>query len=236
MIRNSGLSQANKIIVPNNSEAMIQKYTCVPVDEYDVLIVTNGAVHQVEQALHQLNERTDNDIPLNATIVYLDSFEDLVTHLRITNMETISPTTNFKGKTVFMFFNGLEYIQNFICEVIDYYGSLVMGFTPDFHKARLSILNNSYYYFDSSVATDLGMEPTSMLSDSVQFNYIVTIVNDILKKMSFMLHRIRGVYLDDIQFNGERLYPLQALLRNFPNLERVDLASEAEVCFREIVV
>lgn len=216
---------------------MIQKYTCVPVAEYDVLIVTNGTVCQVEQALVQLNERTDNEIPLTSSIVYLDSFKDLVAHLAMNEkMELASTTVNFKGKTVFMFFNGLDYILNFLCEVIDHYSTLVAGITCDFRKARYDVLYNSYYYFDSSVVANLSPDFSSNSISDLQFTYFVSIANDILKKMSFMLHRIRGVFLDDVELVGERVYGLQALLRNFPNLERVELSSDMPLLMTDLIV
>lgn len=205
----------------------------MPVAEYDVLIVTNGTVDQVEQGLVQLNQRTSNEIPLNANIVYLDSFKDLVDHLEMNHERENFPTYTFNGKTVFMFFNGLEYIQNFLSEVIDYYSTAVHGRYRTFRKLRHERLTNSYFYFDSSVASDFRM--TDLLKSPFQFNYIVTVANDILKKLSFMLHRIRGVYLDDFLLDGERKYALRGLLRNFPNLERVELSSQEQVSMRELV-
>lgn len=211
---------------------MIQKYTCVPVDVYDVLIVTNGAVNQVERALTKLNQKFLNEILLHANTIYLDLFKDMVLHLSMNEqLELVSNILDFKGKTVFMFFNGLEYIQNFLCEVIDYYGSLVSG-----GKVKYNVLHNSYYYFDSSVAHGLGSQNADLMTnDAFQFNYVCTIVNDTLKKMSFMLYRIRGVCLDDDCFAGERVFSLRGLLRNFSNLERVELTSDQLVYMRDLV-
>lgn len=215
---------------------MIQKYTCVPVAEYDVLIVTNGAVWQVEQALTNINEFTDNEVPFNSNIVYLNSFNDLVSHLAMYDQaELASRTVNFKGKTVFMFFNGLDYILNFLCEVIDHYNTVTTSITCDIRKARYDVLYNSYYYFDSSIAVSMDGDFLTTI-DTFLFNYIVTVANDILKKMNFMLYRIRGVFLDDILLRGERVYPLQGLLRNFPNLERVELLSDAPIYMRGLIV
>lgn len=217
---------------------MIQKYTCVPIDEYDVVIVTNGTVNQVDQALASLSLKPMDDITADGNTIFLDTFKDLILHLSLN--EKLALTSNiqdFKGKTVFMFFNGLEYIQNFICEVIDYHGSLLASSITESGKLRYNLLHNSYFYFDSSVTHTKKFDiDESVASEAYQFNYICTIVNDILKKLSFMLYRIRGVCVDDAWYGGERVYSLRGLLRNFSNLERVDLTSNLLVVMRDLVV
>lgn len=217
---------------------MIQKYTCVPVAEYDVLIVTNGSVCQVERALIQLNELADNEVPLTSNIIYLDSFKDMIQHLNMNEkVELVTRSICFEGKVVFMFFNGVEYIQNFLCEIIDHYNIMMNNLTSDQNCFKYEKLCNLYFYFDASIATDMEKAtPASLFEDSHQFNTIVTIANDILKKINFMVYRIRGVFLDDIQLSGERVYPLHSLLRNFPNVERVELSSNAPIYMRDLIV
>lgn len=217
---------------------MIQKYTCVPATEYDVLIVTNGTVTQVERALHQLNEKIDNEVPLNSNIVYLDSFNDLITYLNMTEeVDAYSRLVSFKGKTVFMFFNGVEYIQTFLSEIIDHYNSVLLNASQNFSKFKCEKLYNSYFYFDSTIATDLQLATSQCAYNRAhQFNTLVCIANDILKKMNFMLCRIRGVFLDDTQLQGETTHSVHGLLRNFPNLERIEHSRDAPLINRHLMV
>lgn len=216
---------------------MIQKYTCVPVAEYDVLIITNGTVAQVEDALEVLNEQT-NEVPFTSNVVYLDSFKDLIQHLDMNEkMDLLTRSICFKGKVVFMFFNGLEYIQTFLCEIIDHYNALMQNLASNTASFKYQQLYNVYFYFGASVAQDSGLDAhLSIFQDSHQFNTIVSIANDILKKIDFMVYRIRGVYLDDGQLSGERVYPLHSLLRNFPNVERVELTSSPPFLMKGLIV
>lgn len=189
---------------------MIQKYTCVPVSEYEVLVVSNGSVAQVDRALGEINAKTENAIPASAHVVYFETLSDVMVHLALDGA--------FAGKVVFMFFNGVEYVQQFLSEMIDHY-----------HRSqkRSATFANAYFYLDASVASD---------GDAGLFAALVNIANDILKKSSFLLRRIRGVYLDDMPLLGERTYCLRGLVRNFPTVERIELSGSAPVQMNYLVV
>lgn len=202
---------------------MIQRYTCVPTFEYDVLIVTNGTPAQVEASLDDINAQTNNELPLTANVTYLDTFPQLVEYLNKHN-----GGVNFSGKVLFMFFNGLAYIQDVLLDLIDHYHQVEFG-----RKASGERLSNAYFYFDSSI---LMLSRFSPIEDSHEFNTIVTIANDILKKISFMVGRIRGVFIDDLPLAGEKVYPLHCLMRNFPHVERIELSSHSLVLMPDLIV
>ncbi|EAZ63536.1 hypothetical protein PICST_38374 [Scheffersomyces stipitis CBS 6054] len=186
---------------------MIQKFTCVPRSDYNVIIVSNGTVNQIESKLIEINEHSNNEIPVNAQITYLDNFRHLVKHLNRL------PGKTFNGKVLFMFFNGMSYIQDILSDLIDHYNKCT--------------LFNSLPYFKYEHS-----DP----ADTNQFNTIMTIANDILKKMSFMTGRIRGLYIDDYELNGEKVYPLQRLMRNFPSVERIELSSYAQLFMNDMIL
>lgn len=202
---------------------MIQRYTCVPTFEYDVLIVTNGTPAQVEASLCDINSQTDNELPLTANVTYLDTFADLVEYLNSHNSGH-----NFSGKVLFMFFNGLAYIQDVLLDLIDHYHQVEFR-----NKVPGGRLSNAYFYFDSSILILSRFSPNE---DSHEFNTIVTIANDILKKISFMVGRIRGVFIDDLPLAGEKGYPLHCLMRNFPHVERIELSSHSLVFMPDLIV
>lgn len=205
---------------------MIQKYTCVPISDYDVLIVTNGTVTQVETALQELQEQ--NEIPKNETLVYLDSFKDLVTHLTLDGFA--NPRTGmFLGKIIFMFFNGVDFVQQFLSECIDYFNELQNTYQ------KCGRLLNTYFYFDSTITRTGESVQFNDLAESHEFLTVTTIACDILKKLSFMTHRIRGLYINDKLLTGERLYAVRTLLANFPLVERLELSSGMPVLMNYLV-
>ncbi|ODV78404.1 uncharacterized protein CANTADRAFT_53373 [Suhomyces tanzawaensis NRRL Y-17324] len=191
---------------------MIQKFVCVPKSDYDVIVISNGTIQQIEAGLANLNESTNNEIPLNGHITYLDTFDQLANHLKALNKAAAPGSRGFSGKVLFMFFNGLDYVQDFLSSLIDYYN-------------KCTFLDSFQYHTFNHSTTLSG--PT--------FNTIVSITNDILKKMTFMLGRVRGLYIDDTQLAGEKSYPLRCLARNFPNVERIELASRPNLLFNAIV-
>lgn len=211
---------------------MIQRYTCVPTSEYDVLVVTNGTVSQVELKLITINEKTNNEIPLNSNFTYLEDFPELLRTLKdkfgkvAKAQESGSSDDRFRGKVVFMFFNGVEYIQSLLSDLIDYSAS----------AKHWLLVANAYFYFDSLILFTPKTTPSDMVNDLFLFNTIVSIANDVLKKSSFMTERIRGLFIDDIQLAGEKVYPLHLLMRNFPHVERIELTSFAAVLMTDMVL
>ncbi|KAK6200128.1 uncharacterized protein RJT21DRAFT_114559 [Scheffersomyces amazonensis] len=233
---------------------MIQKFTCVPRTDYEVIIVSNGTIDQVESKLIEINEHTNNEIPLNSNITYLDNFSQLIQHL---NRNV--PGNIFNGKVLFMFFNGLYYIQDFLSDLIDHYNtktilnSEYLAFNKYQNKKKIinkdpefERIENVYFYFDSSVSIDTTTtsSPYAFLvqsnytpaSDKNPFNTVVTIANDILKKMSFMIGRIRGLYIDDFQLSNDKVVPLHSLMRNFPSVERIELSSYTQLLMKDMIL
>ncbi|RLV96365.1 hypothetical protein JA1_000330 [Spathaspora sp. JA1] len=207
---------------------MIQKFTCVPKSDYDVVIISNGTEAQISAKVSQINNHlSNNEIPVNSRVTYLSNFKSLIAHLH-----THTADQRFKGKVVFMFFNGLEFVQDIIGDVIDHY-SRFMHMSYQKKKLIEEKLENVYFYFDSSISEESvkPADPYDILlykqfqSYDYHFNTLATIANDIIKKMDFMLGRIRGVYIDDLNLQGDRTVPIQQIHRNYPKVERIDLSS-----------
>ncbi len=172
---------------------MIQKFTCVPATDYDVIVVSNGTESQIKSRVTTAK---------TARITYLHDLPSLSSYL--------SEVPNFTGKIIFMFFDGVQYIQDFICDAIDLYG-----------KTPFSLIQNAYFYFDK-------LDPVNL---DLQFNTVAVIVHDVLKKSNYMLDRIRGVYIDDLLLVGDRSIPMKRLICNFPNVEKFVLQSNAKITF-----
>mmetsp|Transcript_1181 Transcript_1181/g.1305 ORF Transcript_1181/g.1305 Transcript_1181/m.1305 type:complete len:221 (+) Transcript_1181:178-840(+) len=220
---------------------MMQKYTCVPICDYEVLIVTNGTVSQVEGKLSKLNEQNNDEIPLNSSITYLKTFKELIEYLSFYKDSDNNNKVTYAGKIVFMFFNGLEFVQDILCDAIDHSHkcSATRDIPLDYHMRSMidrvhdysdksqsvEVLQNAYFYFDSTV-----------MSDDSDFNMIVSIVKDILKKTNFMVGRIRGVYIDDEYLKGEKAFAVNNLLRNYPNIETLNLSSKKTIMMKNLIV
>lgn len=220
---------------------MIQKYTCVPICDYDVLVITNGTMSQVEDRLGKINSQTNDEIPLNSSITYLHTIKDLIEYLSFFKDKANNGKLEYGGKVVFMFFHGMEYIQDVLCDLIDHehkcsitrdiplaYHMLSMvdkEHSYNYNSRPVEILENAYFYFDSSI-----------MSEDLDFTMVVTIANDILKKTNFMVGRIRGVYIDDKNLEGERAYAVSNLLRNYPNIETLELTSKEMVLMGHLVL
>lgn len=222
---------------------MIQRFTCIPAEQYEALVVTNGSVQQVESCICKINDQCrDFD---KCKIVYFDNLNDLLCHLLLNDL------TTYHGKVLFMFFNGLEYVQETLSDLIDNYNdrfqltsipfnyslTLIAKAGKDARGAAMKSaanscmehLDNAYFYFDNSV-----IEQDE--SSNALFLSIVCIAQDIIKKSTHLIGRIRGLFLDDKNLAGERVYPLHSLLRNFPAIERVELTSEASRAFNDLVL
>lgn len=213
----------------------MKKFTCVPTMGEDVILVTNGSQDQIERTLVLLNEHTCNLIPLHANIIIFNSFKDFVTHLDRTRGD--SPVSTYLGITVFMFFNGVEFIQDVLCGAIDYEHRLLASMAEDAESFHLSKLSNSYFYFDGSISVDYERaSPASLLRDGHQFHALMAVAHDIMKKTSFMLSRVRGVLVDDIRADGERVYPLSRFVQNFPNVDRLELSSSAPILMTNMLM
>lgn len=219
---------------------MMQKYTCVPICDYEVLIVTNGTVSQVESTLTKFNAQGEDEIPLNSSITYLETFKDLIEFLGFYKDNDNNGDVKYTGKIVFMFFNGLKFIQDILCDAIDHshkcsitrdiplnYHMKSMVGRIDHYNARyqnVERMQNTYFYFDSTV-----------ISEDADFTTVVSIVRDVLKKINFMVGRIRGICIDDEHLEGEKAYAVSSLLRNYPNIETLQLTSKENIMMKNLV-
>lgn len=216
--------------------SIMKRFTCVPKTDEEVVIVTNGDHEQVERTLVLLNERTSNLIPMHTSIRYLRSLNDLVSYLD-RQPTTGEPVNYYDGATVFMFFDGVEFIQRFLCQAIDYENLLLVSMARDMDNFSFTKIRNSYFYFDSSISIDYNrVSPATFLSDSYQFNALMAVANDIMKKSSFMLCRVRGILIDDIRADGERVYALSRFVKNLPYVDRVELASASPILMTNMLI
>lgn len=225
---------------------MIQRFTCVPAFEYDVLILTNGTVAQVEEKLDCMKSQMEYTFPEKHRLIYLDNFQALIDHLN--SYKTGSGNIEFKGQIFFMFFNGLKFIQSVISDAMDYYQTCLIKKSNLYLDAMYSLeyldfdlnkfpdhtpydkLANCYFYFDSSV---FDSEEAAFENS---FNYLLTIVNDVLKKINFMMGNIKGIMIDDYELKGEKIFPIHCLLRNYPRIERIELSSDASLTMKDLIM
>ncbi|CAI5759308.1 unnamed protein product [Candida verbasci] len=206
---------------------MIQKFTCVPKSNYDITIISNGTISQIQSKLLEI--QFDIEINQCSNITYLNSISNLIGFLKSKNDGVNGSNGSngvngsngsngvngiYYGKFIFMFFNNMEYIQKFLIECIDYY-----------HKEKLGKLDNVYFYFDSSVID----------TEDFPFVTIVNIINDIIKKVNFLVNNIKNVFIDDLQFDGERRICIQYLIRNYPNIEKVNLSSHSNLLMNDMI-
>lgn len=226
---------------------MIQKYTCVPSSEYEVLVLTNGSIQQVENKLEDMNNQLDKPIHDNYRVTYFSSFGELIHYLDDFKQDK-RIDVEFNGKIFFMFFNGLSFIQGVISDSLDYYQTYMrektkahyemlhkleyLNFDIQKYQNRFNNhnkLNNCYFYFDSTIfdAEDMHFDDS--------FNFLVTIVNDVLKKINFMVGCIRGIVIDDFDLQGEKVFPIHCLLRNYPGIERIELSSESSLSMKDLI-
>lgn len=214
----------------------MKKFVCVPCEQYDVVIVTNGTPAQIQLALIQLNERTGNEIPMESRISYLLSFPDLVSHVH-RNSHNQQEVVEFKGKTVFMFFNGIEFVQTFLSDVIDHHNTALRSAMTLTNGPQFAVLCNTYFYFDATVAADLTKMSASAIFGATQLSYnVVGIANDVIKKLEFMVRRVRAIFIDDVFIGDEKAFDIRGLLRNHANIEEVLLASKLPLQMRGLIV
>lgn len=171
---------------------MIQRFTCVPAQEYEALVVTNGTVDQVEQSLDKISGQCQDFS--KCTLIYFDTLNDLLVHL----LQNESPA--YHGKVLFMFFDGLNFVQKTLGDLIDHYNdrwhprcvpytysmtlvvraktakSAAPGAAAKTRGAAggMERLDNAYFYLDRSVCDENACQDGLFLA-------IVAIAQDILK-------------------------------------------------------
>lgn len=192
-------------------------------DDDVVVVVSNGSVDQVENALKEFSV-SHGRIAMVSEIVHLYSFPELICFLERTE-EKKSAQIAFEGEVVFMFFKGLNFIQDLTCDVMDFQRTLPGDWATRTYQAYR--LCKVYFYFDATVVDFPGERSGNSFEDSHQFNSIMTIATDVIRKLCFMMQRIGGVFLDDRNLSGGKAIALRHFLRNFPNVEKLDLWSSA---------
>lgn len=213
---------------------MIQSFN--EVHDYDVVVLTNGGIQQVENKLDDMNNQLDKPLPVNYRVTYLSSFNELLIYLDNYSLDNPN-SVDFNGKIFFMFFNGLSFVQEIVSESISYYHRCLNKTIKMDNYLKQDIMNynpynklaNCYFYFDSSI---FDLED---LHSNDSFNFLVTIVSDVLKKTNFMVGNIRGIVIDDLDLKGEKIFPIHCLLRNYPGIERIELSSESSLCMKDLI-
>lgn len=193
---------------------MTRMFTCFPPSDYDVIIVSNGTDSQIQEKLAIVNSLS-SVMQEGANITFKKSLKDLIFYLDLYKNE--GNRTIFEGKIIFMFFNGLDFIQDTLCELIDEYSNRLMpqySLNEPFcsYQEESEILRNTFFYFDSSI------NPGSVIT-------MINIASDVLKKSLFLVGRIRGLYIDDINLVGSKLFALNKLQMAYPTIENIKLTS-----------
>ncbi|MCH0628787.1 hypothetical protein JNB11_02230 [Kocuria palustris] len=175
------------------------------------VVVSRGSHSLVKNRIVELNEHHSSEVLVNLDTVYLTLFNDLMSWARQRNLRHIN------NKIIFMFFDGVNSVLDFIGELLDYQRDCS---TP-------VLLKQVYLYFDSSVTQTVNSgDPYSFLrlEASTEFSILATVTLDVLRHLSCMVDRVCGVYFDDFTSTGSREQWLQALMRNHPKLERINLS------------
>lgn len=129
------------------------------------------------------------------------------TYIFVTDLDGLLAALHTLARAIFMFFN-VQQIEEVSCQVLNYRHS-----TTKRNPVELRRIAEVYFYFDRLV---LGLGP---------FSSAVNIAHDVIHHAQFMCGRVAGLYWDDVHLQGEKVRLSACLTRNFPHLERVDLAT-----------
>lgn len=186
-----------------------------------ILLVTNGSEERIATAFKNIYHQTEEELSKIVNVTRIDTFRELMEQLMTSGHESHKPTP-FEREVLFMFFDDIEFVEEFVCDIMEF---------CLFHVGKMSTeasnpMCNAHLYFDATLARQVCDDYTRHGSDnSNQFSSIVSLAHNLIQKLAFMLHRIRVVYFDDENLRGSRSIPLHGLLRNFPNIEHVELWS-----------
>lgn len=189
--------------------------------EAETLIVSNGTRCQTQLNLNQMIESTNNDNFIMATRPHIYTFKEWISLLRRMKLEAkiIDPPV-FRNEVVFMFFNEVESIGELLCDLKSLYSSVVTETNDGQPKLQYEAL----LYFEASLAKCPNPQ-AARVGESHQFLLMLTMAHDIIEGLAPVLHRIRGVYLDDSDLLGSREIPMVRFVRNFPTIEKIVLRS-----------
>lgn len=195
-----------------------------------ILLVTNGSKERITTALKIISQ-TEGVALKVADFTRIYTFGELMERLMTSGHEMHKPTA-FEKEVLFMFFDDIEYLEEFVCDIMEF---CLLNIGKLSTKAS-NPMCNAHLYFDATLAKQVCDDYTNHGSDnSNQFSSIVSLAHDFIGKIAFMFHRIRTIYFNDKNLRGNRSIPLHGLLRNFPIIERVELwsnqNSDTEVLF-----
>lgn len=98
------------------------------VENYELVVVSNGTTHEVNRKLQELNFGVTN-------VLHLHDLPQLLDHFATNRIQ------RYNGPVLFLFFDNLTYISQFLYSLLNCQSSVV--------------LNNVSYYFDALVDSDL---------------------------------------------------------------------------------
>lgn len=175
------------------------------------VVVSKGSHSLVKNRIVELNEHHSSEVLVNLDTVYLTLLNELMRWAGQRNLSKI------ENRIIFMFFDGVDLVLDFIGELLDYHRNC----------STAIMLEQVYLYFDSSVTQTVNpSDPYGFLRSeaATEFSALATVTLDVLRHLSFMVERVCGVYFDDFSATGSREPWLQALMRNHPKLERINLS------------
>lgn len=189
--------------------------------EAETLIVSNGTRYQTQLNLNHIIQINNNDTSILATRLRIYTYKEWISLLRKMKLEAkIVDTSVSKNEVVFMFFDEIESIGELLCDLKSLYSSVA----TDTNGGQSELQYEALLYFEASLASCRDPQP-SRTGESHSFLLMLAMAHDIIEGLAPVLHRIKGVYLDDRDLLGSREIPLVKFVRNFPTIENIVLRS-----------
>lgn len=194
--------------------------------EAETLIVSNGTKCQTQLNLNKIIESTYSDTFIMATRPRICTYKQWISLLRRMKREAkiIDPPV-LSNEVIFMFSNEAESIGELLYELKSLCSAVVTDTKdgrPEHGQPELHY--EALFCFVSSLARCPGPQAANS-GESPQFLLMLTMAHDIIEGLAPVLHRIKGVYLDDRGLLGNREIPLVRFVRNFPRIENIVLTS-----------
>lgn len=192
---------------------MISRFSCVPIFDNDVLVVSDETNDQIQSTLYKLTDITDAIITENCHITHLQDFKSLTPYL--------SFETSILRNVYFMFFNSLDYIHDIIAEALDYYYELNQPVQ----------LENAFFYFglnQNHYPEQLDPFVMGYTNHSVyDFSTAALVVSDVLNKLGYAVAKVKVVYIEDSELLGERSIVMKKLVINHPKVQKFELSKSS---------